>query len=286
MIKIEITDPQLLDNKTLIATAKYLMNLAGCELMSAPLNVNKTPEFVSNAEIDVNKPRPAETLNVNNMGALPIEVAAEDHRLASELSSTEFVNPLAGLDINKIPPGVHTVNSLDSAGQPWNPELHSRTKSKTNDGKWRIKQRMNVANQPAIVPSPPAKQTLEIVSQTDVIEEETPLIPQPPTRQGDLPRHEPRENGTKWYLPEHDVTIAKNELEDWRKPYEVSLDTLMTKITPLLTKKILKNQDVFDIIQSFGVGSMFELVDHPDLLPKVDDALNELIEKRKNEPTK
>lgn len=48
---------------------------------------------------------------------------------------------------------------LDSAGEPWDAEKHSRTKSKTSDGKWRVKRQVSKAKteepkEPATAPNP------------------------------------------------------------------------------------------------------------------------------------
>ena len=52
-----------------------------------------------------------------------------------------------------VPDGQHEV---DSAGQKWNPEIHSSTKSKTQDGLWR--RRKSTAT--PVVPMPPAAPTV------------------------------------------------------------------------------------------------------------------------------
>lgn len=43
MLKIEITDPHLMDKKSLVATATYLMQLAGHEIVKAPSTPTEAP---------------------------------------------------------------------------------------------------------------------------------------------------------------------------------------------------------------------------------------------------
>jgi hypothetical protein len=246
MIKIEITDPQVLDEKHLVATARYLLNLAGHELATRPMVAMQAP--------------------IQN--------------------TTPYTAPPKKLTSNAPLDEVALNDPLDSEGNAWNPEIHSRTKSKTADGKWRLKQRMNVANQPVVspsssVPTPPIEPIAIISDPRSAIYVE-PAI----NRQGVLPKHEPREDGTKLYLPEHDVVIEKDELEEWRKPYEVTFDSIMKKITPLITKKIITNQEIFTIVQSFGIETLFKMSERDDLLPAFDDELNKLIEKNENERKK
>lgn len=50
----------------------------------------------------------------------------------------------------------HPAEELDSAGQPWNAELHASTKSKNGDGTWKKRRGSVQAPAEPAVPTPPA----------------------------------------------------------------------------------------------------------------------------------
>ena len=54
------------------------------------------------------------------------------------------------------PPPVEEGVELDSAGEPWDPDKHSKNKTKLDNGRWRQKRRDSKSTEAKPVPPPPA----------------------------------------------------------------------------------------------------------------------------------
>lgn len=117
MLKIEITDVQTLDEKTLISLSKFLLNLAGHELSDkVPINVTvAAPPKVSECLLPIP----------------PIDV------VPPKMISQPLVNPASFPPTSLAPPPVANTVELDVDGLPWDNRIHARTKNKTVDGKWK-----------------------------------------------------------------------------------------------------------------------------------------------------
>lgn len=116
MIKIEITDPHLLDKKTLQETACYLMALTGGKLViPSDLSIQENLESIN---------------------------ASKSKTTLKPFKEEEFI-PVSSEIVNISPVSAATVfNSkslidLDSDGLPWDMRIHARTKTKTTEGKWK-----------------------------------------------------------------------------------------------------------------------------------------------------
>jgi hypothetical protein len=70
-------------------------------------------------------------------------------------------------------PELGDAGEVDSTGQPWDPTIHSEGKSRTNDGRWRLKRGVKnspAPQVPAVAPAPPVP----------VVQPEIPDIPAAP----------------------------------------------------------------------------------------------------------
>lgn len=118
MIKIEITDPHLMPQGTLIELAAYLMKVAGAELRRRPT-----------------EPAPITEPTVPMTGVDPIPPAPEQEMDMTPAPHDEIDAPLPPLDA--VQP-VSDDEDVDIAGVRWDARIHTRTRSKTFDGRWKI----------------------------------------------------------------------------------------------------------------------------------------------------
>lgn len=111
MIRIEITEPHLLDNVTLEKTAAYLLSFAQYAGDALPQEIaDKQTEFLT---------RP-----LDESCGKPLE---------ADIKSTET-------EISEPTEGYETIPAieLDHDRLPWDARIHARTKTKTADGRWKL----------------------------------------------------------------------------------------------------------------------------------------------------
>lgn len=123
MIKIEITDPHLMPQAALIELAAYLMKVAGAELRKRPVDPIPAPSepiVVTKQYVD----------NLIAAAPEPIPVVAEQ-----KISEDEIDAPLPPLDAVEPTTGD---DDVDISGIRWDARIHTRTRSKTFDGRWKI----------------------------------------------------------------------------------------------------------------------------------------------------
>ena len=141
MLKIEITDPQQLSEKTLLATAQYLMRLAGHELEIktraenipvvepewGPINMEHvmTAENPEPVWKDVSNPQPAfnpfmpPIIEEEYIPPMPEAATAAPAVLRMGDNGPAFVD-------------------LDSQGLPWDGRIHTKLKTKVANGSWKL----------------------------------------------------------------------------------------------------------------------------------------------------
>lgn len=118
MIKIEITDPHLMPQAALIELAAYLMKVAGAELRKRPTPVVEVPV--------------TETVAVEDVGTTP------NTQLSTPIPCDLDTGASPPPEIDApLPPSLDNTE-LDVAGVPWDIRIHTRTRSKTFDGQWKI----------------------------------------------------------------------------------------------------------------------------------------------------
>lgn len=107
MLEIKITDPHLMDKIQLRKLGTFLFVLAGDEISAAPMPTS--PVLTSDALDELTERVVAETT-----GKMPAP--------AKPLYTPEELN-----------------NPFDTVGMPWDARIHSRERSKNDDGTWRRK---------------------------------------------------------------------------------------------------------------------------------------------------
>lgn len=255
MIKIEITDPHLMDKRALHETAKYLMSLSGAVLITAP---NAAP--ASQPVTPVPVPFPAEKVEMppevskESSGALftPEEIRESEALIEEELipvppeTVKPAFNPFGKTSIvteeNPDP------SKEDTRGFKWDSRIHARTKTKNVDGTWRYQRgiaqdkidrieaeiRQVKATPPAafVPPAPPAP----------------PITPAMPVAQS--------------------APVAA-PVEDF--------PALMSLITTGISTQGLKRDKVNEVLQRHGIPSLPVVASRPDLIPKIIQEIKEVL---------
>lgn len=260
MLKIIITDPQLLDRETLAKTGKYLLDLASLtdkkskaiESPASPLS-NVIPPPPPPAPVVIMAPPVVENpvpMPAYNPFAKPQEYFTPETHISNlpwtdaddELTSKDTNSDLTSKDINTV--------ELDVNGLPWDGRIHSRGKSKNVDGTWRYMRGIQDAivakveselRQALAAPAAPiVKETLEAPI-ADVFKQP---VPTPPT------------------------------FEDPIETPQNDFPTLMTKITAAVSSGKLTQMRLIQIVQSFGLQSVPTIPTRLDLIPAISAAID------------
>lgn len=154
MIKIEITDPHLMDKRTLRNVGVFLFAMAGDTIGLPPEKEEKAGSTWRSAfeadethrQDELNETKPSSTIDINGYGEREI-------KQAETLDIEEELIPVSPerIFIPDNPP------SRDIDGVEWNADLHSRTKTKTVDGRWKKKKVFGkeAPSEPIAPPPPP-----------------------------------------------------------------------------------------------------------------------------------
>jgi len=263
MIKLEITDPHLLDKKALQETAIYLMALSGGKLVIPERKVNvgdiseQAAEFKKIAEnIANNIVRPPlsvdEQLDMQQIAGVAfdeplieeelIPVPAESVCLHAP-TAAEIFNPVNGLNLPPVPkPSVE----LDTQGMPWDVRIHARTKTKMKDGSWKklrgigpdvVKRVEGELKAVQNIPAPPPSVAVPVAPVTA-----TAVIPAAP------------------------AVAAVPGFTD-----------LMALVTKSITEGTLKRDQVVEVLKPFGIPSLPLVSTRLDLIPAIMLALEGVI---------
>ena len=283
MIKIEITDPHLLDKKAIQETAKYLMALTGGQLViPAERKVNvgdiseQAAEFKKIAEnIANNIVRPPlsvdEQLDMQQIAGVAfdeplieeelIPVPPENMTLddfereresrpvvphdefVSPPSAAEIFNPVNGL---KLPPVPKPSVELDTQGMPWDVRIHARTKTKMKDGSWKKLRGVGP----------------DVVKRVEGELKAVQNIPAPPPS---VAVPVPPVTATA-VIPAAPAVAAVPGFTD-----------LMALVTKSITEGTLKRDQVVEVLKPFGIPSLPLVSTRLDLIPAIMLALEGVI---------
>lgn len=262
MLKIEITDPHTLPKQTLIDVATLLMKMGGVELLPNP-NMNvRVVQPVAGAPIPLPPailPALAQAHANHSQNVIPSAPVEEE-------APAPMVNPFAGnsFDPNTIKtpsgeisapipppykaPAPKSNVETDCNGLPWDARIHSRTKSKTVDGAWKLQRGIDMKTVGDVTKE--LESVMAIPAPAAHRAPAAPAIPRPPiTQPAADPIEEPKETFT----------------------------TLMNKITDLVSKGKLNQAQVVKACQSAGVPSLPLVGTRPDLIPQISANIDLLI---------
>jgi hypothetical protein len=230
MIEIKITDPHLMDKKTIEKTALYLMGLIGSELIPAPIENNPngfTPEELEPVSIESENIKEPSQSNFNPFAKTP----------------TAPISPVISPPINE-----PVEKELDSRGFPWDNRIHAATKTKNSDGTWRYmrgaqKSRIEKVED-ELIESGNCLSSELVREESETIAPLPPSIPKPPS----LPLY---------------PTINQPINE------EVTFQSIMQKITNGIMEGKLIREDVLIIAKNLGVESLTLLGSNLHVLPEL-----------------
>jgi hypothetical protein len=151
------------------------------------------------------------------------------------IDKTEHVTIDAYTSGKPLPPGV----DVDATGLPWDHRIHSRTKSKTGDGKWRVKR----GESEEII------QEVENELRGTMQNARAPLPPKPPAT--NLPPPPPGDVQT---FPQ-----------------------FTAKATKLLTQKRITKSELTTMLDSFNIKALTLVANVPHLIPQLSKALDALV---------
>jgi len=265
MIKLEITDPHLMDKKALQETAIYLMALTGGKLVIPEPHHHQHPLAEDLAKYVADKP----SMTLKSPEEYEQQVGRVDKKpyvapalLPLTVEDQLDMHQLAGtdpLDIDEefipVPPEVVNIpappspaeifmNSpavakssveLDIQGMPWDLRIHARTKTKMKDGSWKKLRGIG----PDVVKRVEAE--LKTVQNIPAPPPSVPVPAAPVTAAAVIP-----------------AAIAVPGFSD-----------LMTLVTKSITEGKLKRDQVVEVLKPFGIASLPLVSTRLDLIPAI-----------------
>lgn len=256
MIKLEITDPHLLDKKALQETAIYLMALSGGKLVipeSLPTNEQMIAGLQAKAQeladvyaakkplsiddqLDMQQLHGTDLLDIEEeLIPVPPEVV---NIPAPPPSAAQIFNPVNGLNLPAVP---KLSVELDTEGLPWDIRIHARTKTKMKDGSWKKLR--------GVGPN--------VVKQVEAGLKAVQNIPAPPP---------------SVIVPVPPVTAATVQA-----PAILGFTDLMSLVTKSITEGKLKRDQVVEVLKPFGIPSLPLVSTRLDLIPAIMLALEGVI---------
>lgn len=264
MIKIEITDPHNLDRRTLQETAKYLMGLAGGQLVipsDSPTVIKEgVPNFNRSEFEDTNTITSLDNLNPigkiedTNVPLNKIEDSIPEPqdifgKSVPLLEGRTVLTATRNGPVPSVPSEPEPVSvALDTNGLPWDIRIHGRAKLKNKDGSWKYQRNVSktvinrVENEHRglmglpLVELPADLVTLRSVPAVPMME--TPATPVP------FPPIAPVSNGQDF-------------------------GALMKQITGAMTNGKIKRDSVSMILAKHGIPSLPVLAARQDLIPQI-----------------
>lgn len=251
MIKIEITDIENIDVKTLWATGMYLCGLSEKNVhkhpseepsacMKRPYTAPKLTPLSVDDQLDMMQLSKT-NFTVNEMTDIieeeMIPVLPELVTIPAVPSAAEIFNPVNSLSI---PPFPKSPIDLDTDGMPWDLRIHARTKTKMKDGSWKKLRGVGP----------------EIVKKVEAELKAVQSIPAPPP------------------LPVEAVVglAGVPSVAGF-----AGFAELMALVTKSITEGKLKRDQVVFILKPFGIPSLPLVSGRPDLIPAIIARLNEVI---------
>ena len=266
MIKIEITDPHLLDKKAIQETAIYLMALIGGKLVipeSLPTDAQMIAGLHAKAEelkrfVDEKPKMTLQPMSIDDQLDMQqiAGVAFDEPLIEEELipvpaevvnipapSAAEIFNPVNGLNL---PPVPKASVELDTQGMPWDIRIHARTKTKMKDGSWKKLR--------GVGPN--------VVKQVEAELKAVQNIPAPPPSVA---------------VPVPPVTAAAVQAPAVAVAAVPGFTDLMSLVTKSITEGKLKRDQVVEVLKPFGIPSLPLVSTRLDLIPAIMLALEGVI---------
>lgn len=240
MIEIKITDPHLMDKDALRQIATFLLTMTGDSVLQV-----KVGEVVRQPVLaPVIPPPPPLTIAPS--------VPAIEHTPASSFPQVNpFAKPVEQSvpNVSHAPPrAIDPSVELDKRGLPWDGRIHSRTKSKTADGLWKVMRGLNPETAKSVEAELFQAMSLPpIVSEAPVAKS----VPLPPVAV--TPIADP-------------IALPQNDFP-----------ALMTKITNAVHTGKTTSAAILKIVQEMGLPSLPVVASRPDLIPALMGRIDALV---------
>lgn len=249
MLKIIITDVHLMPPDVLKETGTYLLRLAGCtspdaQMMWSPLTgntqsaVNSVPSVFPVPTIDSPDTLPDANNPCPEVPYMPLSTAEE----TLEHVSTETIG--IERDIN---------------GLPWDARIHTRTRSKTIDGIWKLQRGINLNTVDTVMKE--IKQVMALPPGKPV--PVAPIAP-PPTPTAPI--------APQWGTAPVPITpVAIDPVND---ECPADYNTFIGRISKHIAKGLIGHHQVKAICEQYGVPSLPLVASRPDLIPQIAAAID------------
>jgi len=267
-IRIEILDPHLIEKDAMIKTCKYLMGMVNMGMEAIPF---KPRGAISEPPAPI-PPCPQDSVSQTTIPA-PWKDLPVGQVLNLQTGKWEDAKPL--VVTNNVPEPLSssspTTIEQDAAGLPWDNRIHSRTKSKTSDGKWRYKREINdhiiqkvEGELRQALAAPIIEETIEIVKPVEMptVAANT-YVPPPPVK--------PLVDLMPPIISTPPAPPAGTPAPSMDFP------ALMQKITAALQSGKITSQTVISIVHKFGLPNLPVVGTRPDLVPAIAAEIDKLI---------
>lgn len=231
MIEIKILNPHLADKYVLRETAKYLLSLAGDQMVAE----HEMP--ILPPGIHTESPVPAGERITNE---LPSQIHSLVPDMDFEITSSDA--PIPNILTSALPnPFSH--RELDIKGLPWDNRIHARTKTKTNEGNWKLMRGVDSNLVKQVEAELLGTLNAPIIPSAPNISQITPVIPS--------------------NIPAPPVEIDTNSA--WFMA--------MARITAVVKEGEMTHAEVMTIVKSVGIESIPLIAQRPDLIPAILDRI-------------
>lgn len=237
MIKIEITDPHLLNDEILTKTANYLLSFVkqNSGQIIIPLDVltpGQSFTFERNAD------------SINTIKEFDESLASYENKPVDHIKD---FSPEGMPGTYDTPEGIKKYNNsgieIDNNGIPWDSRIHAKSKTKNTDGNWKLARGIDISLVDTVVN--------ELLGKI-------PVVPSPP----------PLEKSS--ISPE----IPKSMEDNFEQQ---SFDHFVSKLTQYLREGKTTRREVNQACETVGLENFTELQHVPELIPQVLKKLEEII---------
>jgi hypothetical protein len=269
MFKIIITDIHLMSPNVLKETGAFLLRLAGCTDPVA--HMVHTP-MVGNTESAVN--------SVPSIFPIaPVDTGVtKEYVDGCDVSPGTKVLHVPSPDIIEeelIPVGPETAREIvqsqaierDANGLPWDARIHTRTRSQTIDGVWKLQRGIDMTLVDTVM-----KEHKQLMALPQGKPATAPIAPPPAPIAPIAPASPSWPSSPTALAPSVPVTpVAADPVND---PCPADFNTFIARISKHIAKGLLGAHQVKAICEEHGVASLPLVASRPDLIPQIAAAID------------
>lgn len=239
MIKIEITDPHLLDDTILTKTAEYLLSFTKEEIKIIGVDKGCGDKTVLWDHLK-NKIDRKEIYLENSK-----TVETDEKYQNKSVDPIKDFKPVGTPGTYETPEGTKKYNKngdeIDNNGIPWDSRIHAKSKTKNADGNWKLARGVEIAEVDRVVN--------ELLQKPTVV----PPVPTAPIINSEIPKS----------------MMDKFEQQNF--------DYFVSRLTEYLREGKTTRMEVNNACETVGLENFTELQHVPELIPQVLKKLEEII---------